>query len=88
MSSSRAKRLIGLDVLEKEKTSVPTSNQNTILHSCSIYSLVTTLNKLIIHLAKQLPITQVVSYLKTCLQKFIMSEQTVITQWALFHDHL
>jgi hypothetical protein len=79
---------IGLDTLEERKTSIPTSNQNTIFPSCSSYSLVTTLTKSTIHLAKQLPMTQVVSYLKTYFQKFIMSEQTVIARWGLFHDHL
>jgi len=34
---------IGLNALEKRKTSVLTSNQNTIFPSCSAYSLVTTL---------------------------------------------
>jgi hypothetical protein len=78
----------GLDALEEKKTSVPTSKQNTIFPSCSTYSLVTTLTKITIHLAKQLPMTQVVSNLNIYLQKYIMSEQTAIARWGLFHGHL
>jgi hypothetical protein len=44
--------------------------------------------KLTVLLAKQLPMTQAVSNLKTYLQKFMMGEQTVNAQWCLFNDHL